>query len=229
MNTWSAGINPRLDLFLGDSIERDTDSLTYSVPLRVAAWNWAQDVLCYYAPYPKSMTLSVGDDGRTGILPSDFFDVDMLYDADEERWWRLMTRKPGDFRPTDDDVLEFWVFGRQMFLEKDVGSDEDDLTLYYWAYYPPIEYELQSDGETYHYPQDTVYVPRWAELAVMHLTAYSCLTPGSVESADLSQFKIEFESGTPIHNPRLMAADWHIKQFHHLVHLFPRARMGRSG
>lgn len=170
------------------------------------------------------MTLEMESDGRTAIMPSDYYAADSIYDSEREQWWRPMRRRFGDIRYTDDELPEFWVYGEQMFLEDTIAVDSTDLTFYYWAYYPDVEYS-EFDAETFEMTmsQETIHTPNWAELALMHLTTASIMNPGEIFSSDLSQFKIRVESGNPIQNPRMESMKFHLWWWEHLLDQFPPA------
>jgi len=219
--TWTE-INRKLDLFLGDVPTDDTDR-AYASDLRAESWNWAQRQLCYHTPRQRTMTLKLESDGRTAILPSDFYAVHAIYDAreDGELWWREMRYRPGDVRYLDDELPEFWIWGNQMFLEDDVSVDSDDLTLYYWAYYPDVTYT--GSGNSLTMTQETIYTPPWAENALAHLASAGVMAPLEVFSSDISQFKIKVESGTPIQNPRMESMKFHLWWWEHVLNQFPPA------
>jgi hypothetical protein len=220
MVTWTQ-VNAKLDLFLDDAAVAGVTQ--FAIPtLRVEAWNWAQRMLCYHTPMQKNVTLEIEKGGREAILPTDFFAPEGIYDADRERWWKPMRWRPGDRRYTDEELPEFWVWGGRMFLEDEIDYDADDLTLYYWAYYPDVEYETSGDEVTY--LQEQIHTPLWAELALCHLTTATCMMPGEVFSADLNQYKIRVESGTPLHNPRAESAKFHLWWWNALLDKYPPAR-----
>ncbi len=221
-----ADINIRLDRFLDDALRTDAagdprDRL-FPVPLRVDAWNWAQDVLVHHTPLAKSMTLVVNEGQREAVLPDDFFAVSRIYDSDQERFWRPAHFAPGDIRYADEELPEYWVMGNKLYIEDTLEYDQEDLTLYYWAYYPPVECTY-TDNEITTTPQGVVRTPRWAELALVHLTTATCLMPMEIFAADLNQYKIRVESGTPLHNPRAQSANFHYQWWNMLMDRVPPA------
>lgn len=235
MTTW-AQIDGKLDLFMGDEQKKTSAGelrpRMFPEPLRIEGWNWAQRVLCAHTPLQKAVTLVIDADNRTGILPDDFFAVEGIYDREAEQWWWPMRRRPGDVRYEDDDLCEFWVWGNKLFLETDVPYDSDRLTLHYWAYYPDIEYEVGTENQgTEQQPvyetelrQGQVYTPKWAEAALLHLVCAFCFTPTSIQAADVNEWKISVDSGTPSMNPRAAQAREHLFWYHALLDQFPAAR-----
>ncbi len=217
--TWTK-VDAKLDLFLNDP-ERTGGSQLFSVPLRIESWNWAQRMLCYHTPRKRRVVPKIDTGKRSIILPGDFYMVDSIYDSNREKWWRSMRRRPGDIRYTDEDLPEFWVWGNEMFLEDNVSYGSTDLTLYYWAYYPEVEYETVDNVTTVQGEQ--IHTPDWAELALVHLVTATCMMPGEVFAADINQYKIRIESGTPLHNPRAESAKYHLWWWNTIIDSFPPA------
>jgi hypothetical protein len=209
-STWAA-VNAQLDRMLDD--ERDTKS--YSTLLRIDAWNWAQDLLCHHTPREMVTSAQIRGDGREILLPQDFFRVHGLYDADNERWWWPVTFKPGDIREQGEDELEYWTWGDKLYLQSTLSTTAD-LELYYWAYWPKVEYR-SADEIT----QDQIAIPRWTELAVMHLTAATCLMPSEIFASDINEYKIKVQAGTPLHNPRAQSMSYHLEWWHNILAMMP--------
>lgn len=218
MTTWSQ-INSKIDLFAGET----SDSPLFPEALRIEAWNWAQDLFCVHTPRQREMTAVIDSGGRSIVLPEDFYAIEGIYDSDNEQWWWPMSRNPGDVRLMDDSMLEFWLWGDKLYLEKDIAFGSDDLTLLYWAYWPAVTYTI--DGTTVTVAQQYVNVPRWAELALMHLCISSCMVPEEIFSSDINQYKIRIESGDPLDNPRMQSAKWHLEMYETLTAKHVPARL----
>lgn len=221
MTKWTE-LNSRLDLFLGDTTD------TYSEPLRIEAWNWAQDVFVSHTPRAMASTMVFDTGGREAILPDDFYMVRSIYDSGNERFWSPIEHGPGMIRLTNEDRLQYWTFGNRLFLESIKSVAATDLTLYYWAYYPKIEYSEDSSGVVT-IEAGQVLTPRWAERALCHLTASGIMMPLEIEASNLNNYRIRIESGNPEHNPRAQSAEFHLRWYLELVGRFPRADVGRSG
>lgn len=221
MTLWS-DLDRKLDHFAGD-IESADSSLLFSRPLRIEAWNWAQRMFCAHTPRQRYVTATIDAGQRSIILPDDFYAVEGIYDSYNEHWWWPMRRRPGDARALDDQVQEFWLWGDKLFLEDDISYTSQDLVLYYWAYWPEVEY-TEGSNETVTVTQPTVYTPRWAELALMHLTVSNCMVSEEVFSSDINQYKIRVEAGTPLDNPRMQSARWHLDMYERLLDKIPPTR-----
>lgn len=216
MTTEFSDLQEELDYFLGDEARENAAGeirdRTYPLPLRVYAWNWSQDLLCQHTPRQRSMTLEIDTGEYKALLPDDFIDVHGVYDEEDEVWWLQMQVEPGQRRYVDEETREYWFWGGEMRLQKDISYDDDRLTMYYWAYYPKVEFErtTEDSDENLRYIQPYIYTPRWAEGAMLHLVAAYCLQPQAIEAADINEYKIEIEAGTPLHNPRAQQAREHL-------------------
>lgn len=224
-STWTE-VNRKLDFFLGDA-KREGSRRLFALPLRIEAWNWAQRQLCYHTPRAMKMTAVIESGNRELVLPTDFFAAERIYDSEEEQWWWPMRLRHGDVRYTDDDVLEFWTHGDRLYLETEKEYDSKDLVLYYWSYWPEISYTetLEDDGDwSVDLESEIIYTPQWAELALCHLATATCMMPGEIFAADINQYKIRLESGTPIHNPRGESAKFHLWWWNVLLDKFRPVR-----
>lgn len=213
----------KLDTFLGDTLDPDSEDaeLTYPETLRILGWNWAQRMLCNHTPLAKQAPLRIDTGGREGILPPDIYSLEGILDTANSRWWWPMHRAPGNIHYDDDVVLEFWQWGDRVFLESEVEYLANQLTVYYWAYYPEVTYEMV-DGEL-DVRQDDIIIPQWAEAALVHLTTAHCFQPGSVLAGNINQWDISVDSGTPMMNPRAAQAKEHLWWYHAILSKFPPA------
>lgn len=228
MVTWT-DINVKLDHLL--SVETSTGGKELqSLPHRINSWNWAQDVFVHHTPLQKSETIHVESGGRVADFPSDLYVIDRLYDANNERFWWPVSFRPGDYRYADEDVLQFWVWGSQIILEKEILTTSQDLTLYYWAYYPQVTYTTSGEGNTLAATaqEEIVYTPRWAEPALMHLCVSFMMVAGEIFASDINEYRLAIEAGNPIQNPRLESSKWHMQRYLGLVAMYPRADLGRA-
>jgi len=227
MRTWDE-IDDRLSYFLDDTTTDETDR-TWRERLRINSWNWAQDMFCAHTPLSKVVTLEVLADTRTGRLPDDFYAMDMLHDTTEDRWLSTARRRQGDIRYTDDDVLEYWLWGGELKLEKAYTEAGTDLQLYYWAFYPALEFVVDATTGAVTVEQNQIHTPRWAELALLHLTAANILAPGEMQASYLGEWDTRQDSGNPIQNPRLKSIEFHVRMYDDILGRFPKANVGRSG
>jgi hypothetical protein len=134
-----------------------------------------------------------------------------------------MVWKPGDHWDQAEEVAEFWVWGNQLFLQDDLAVTSDDLTLYYWAYWPEVEYTVS--GSDISVQQEQILTPKWAELALVHLTVATCFAPHEIFASDINEYKIKVEAGTPLHNPRAEAMMFHLNWWHVIMDKYPPARI----
>ncbi len=214
--TTISSLQTKLDYFLDDAYV-EGQARRFSLPIRLYAWNWAQKYFVNHTPRQQSFNISFYSGGRSASLPTDFLAVKGVYDSDEEYWWQEMAIEPGDRRRIDSDVPYYWIWESDMHLERDVGADSTNLALYYWAYYPDIDFSIGDTDEDITYTQEDIYTPDWAELAMCHLTTAICWHPGYVLASDINEWKISIDSGTPMHNPRQAAARENLWWYHDLI------------
>jgi len=231
MTTWTR-VNGKLDLFLDDAPRLNAaGELTpplFEEPLRIESWNYAQRTLVHHTPRARTMTLQLESSGREAVLPDDYYTMQGIYDANNERWWRPVNWEPGNVRLSDDDSERYWTFAGRLYLEDTIDVTSTDLTLYYWAHYPDVTYTLD-DGAVDTYPQSIIYTPLWAEPALAHLTACFCEFPKEIFAADINQYKIRVDSGNPLQNPRQQSALHHLDMWNRLIGLFPPTRLEAVG
>ena len=203
----------------GDGNPRDRN---FPLDLRVYGWNWAQDLLVKHTPLQKIETVTIDTGGREVVLPDDFYAVELMSDSYEERWWTVMKKAPGLLKFPDEETLEYWLWGNRMFLESEKDVTSTDLTLYYWAYYPEVEFSVSND--VYTWTQEQILVPRWAESALCHLATAFCFQLSSIEAADINNWRIRVDSGNPLMNPRAQQAREHLFWWNAIMDSFPPAR-----
>jgi len=228
LTTTFAQLNARLDLFMGDT-EVYTDGeletpRSHTIPLRIASWNWAQDIFCAHTPRQRIVSPVTVDTGQRAIVvPSDLYRIEKLYDSEYEKWWAPVVYDAGDIRYESDELKRYWEFGGQVFLEAQVPYSSDRLSLYYWAYWPDVTYEVEDD-DSITYRQGIVYTPKWAELALVHLVAANCMMPLEMEASDINEWRLKVEAGTPLDNPRAQSGLYHLQWYHELLERFPPSR-----
>jgi hypothetical protein len=221
--TWDQ-LNTKLDLFLKDEPDPGADRVRiYTIPMRVAAWNWAQRFLAIaHTPRQLRAEVTADSDGRSVIVPADFLGVWRIYDEDQSRWMHHMPPpEGGQVYYNSDEICQYWSWGSTITLDKTVSLSGSGLVLYYVAYWPEIAVELQSDEETYICTSGAIVLPPWTILPVLHLTAATLMMPGAIEAARTRQWNIRVDSGTPTDNVRAQQAREHLRWWNNLLALVP--------
>ncbi len=219
--TWEV-LDLLLDRFLDDELDEEDEESTkiYSIPHRIESWNMSQRMLALHSPRQRQGTVTVDVGERSAILPPDFLAVWRIYDSDRKKWLRQMANpRTGSVRYDDDELDQYWVWGGRLYFERTVDIDTEDLTFYYWAYWPEIEYEFKEDS--YIILPNEVLVPPWATLAVCHLTAATLLQPGALQAARIRTWNITVDSGRPIDNSRAQQAREHLWWWHAILNGVP--------
>jgi hypothetical protein len=191
----------------------------YTTPHRVDSWNWAQRFLAWHTPRERETEVTIGSDLRSGLLPDDFLGVYGILDRGTNAWMGKQPRPVGGgVHYEEDSQSNYWVWGSTLMFGQDFTATSTDALLYYWAYWPEIEYELtDAVAETYTVVSDEIIVPPWAILPLCHLTAATLLQPGALEAARARQWNIMVDSGTPVHNVRAQQAREHLWWWNQLM------------
>ena len=178
----------------------DTDEEEFAEESRIDAWNWSQRHYTHHTPRQRIQTkLTVESDGRTVVLPSDFYEMGRLYDPDEILWWQQQKWQPGDLYDKAAEHSTFTIWGGTLYLHDDVSSN-NIFELWYYAYWPDVVYRTESGSVVIE--EDKILVPVWAESPLVHLAAAFCLQPQAVEAAKTRQWNIRIDSGRPTDNSR---------------------------
>ena len=216
--TWSE-INTQLSLFLGDE-----GASSHSVPLRVAAWNWAQRILAQHTAREREQEIVVEANQLNAALPADLLQLASLYDPGRTKFWAPAHFQNGGYRGVASEMPLYWTWGNILRLEKPVSQDRA-LILFYYAYWPDIEAET-IEGQLV-IRQAQVLVPDWSVLPLLHLTAGNVLQPMALQSARNREYNIMIDSGKPTDNTRAQQAREHYWWWNELMGKFPvQARLG---
>lgn len=223
--TWQE-VNSRLDIFLNDDsfkvVSGEEPIATYPDRQRLLAWHDAQRLLAWHTPRQRTALLTIDRDNRSAILPPDFIGVYRIYDASKQIWMvHNHKKKEGGIRYDDDDLAAYWVWGRTLYLDMEIAADSTEYTMYYWAYWPEVVYDVDDEGEV-SVQSDSILVPPWALLPLCHMTSAVCLAPGAMQSAEIRTWNIKVDSGNPIQNPRATAAREHLFWWTSLLGSAPR-------
>jgi len=214
-------VNARLDEFLDDTgLDQAGASATfeYAVQQRIAAWNWAQRMLVSHTPRQVTSVLTMNSDGRSAELPDDFYDVYRVLHLEDEIYLRPYgVPASGSRRAKTSENNYYWSWGRRLIFERDVTTG--DIELYYWAYWPEVEYRV--DNSTVTILSQEIAVPSWAVLPLCHLTAATCLQPGAIQAARTRQWNIEVDSGNPVQNSRASQSQEHLFWWNALLSKVP--------
>ena len=183
----------------------DADEAEFSEQDKIWAWNAAQRHFVTHTPRQQIQTgLTVSSSGRELQLPDDFFSMGRLWGSVNERYWT----PAGEFAPgayddatSNNEVYTLW--GNTMYLGDDV-PESNTFKLWYYAYWPDIEFNLVDSVVTV--TAEDILVPMWAETALSFLTAAFVLLTKSVQSAMVRTWNMNIDSGNPLQNSRVQEA-----------------------
>ena len=213
-------VNTALGYFLDDT----GASLSHSVPLRILAWNAAQDTFVNHTARERQVELTLKEDGRSVVLPDDYFEAAMLYDSTNQKFYYPAKYQYGGYRDPEGDEYSVWTWGGNLYLGRQ-ATEAETTQLYYFAYWPKVTYTIADAVVTI--TEGDILVPRWAQPALLHLTAAYVLQPMAVSSARNREYNIMIDSGRPTDNARSAQAREHLFWYNELLGLHaPQSRLG---
>lgn len=197
----------------------DADGEEFNEQARINAWNWSQRHYVHHTPRQRIQgSLLVESDGRTAVLPSDFYEMGRLYDPVNQLWWQQHQWQPGASYDTTWEQSNFTVWGGVLYLYDDVSSD-NSFELWYYAYWPDVVYRVESSVVVVE--EDKILVPAWAESPLVHLATAFCLQPQAVEAAKTRQWNIRIDSGRPTDNSRALQTRELLWWYNTLIGAYP--------
>lgn len=217
-------VNGKLDTFLGDDSSEGKGR--FSLALRVNSWNWAQDVFSAHTAREMQVSLVIERDTRSAVLPPDFIQDAFLWasSTSSEKTYNKTRFSIGGTRSGWADNEGYWIWANKIYLDK-VVTVTDGLILYYWASWPNVT--VVNDAGMLKVQSGSIYVPQWATLPLMHLTAANVLEPEAIAAAMERTYNIMVDSGKPTDNSRAAQAREHWWWYTQLIGLHPvQNRMG---
>lgn len=210
-------INTTLCLFLDDSPKEGELKYQFPLPLRIAGWNWAQQVFQNHTLREATCSVVVDEAKRSATLPNDLVSIATIYDNLNERTYARRSFAAGGHRNDYSENFAYWTWGGRLRFDRTVI---EPLVLEYYATWPNITYNVNNEGKVV-YVNDAVLVPEWAHKALAHLTTAAVLHPPAITAAMSNEYKIKIDSGTPLDNPREQQARAELWWYNELIALCP--------
>lgn len=193
------------------SVLKDESALTWSNEALLDVCKSALDVLAAHTAVATGAVLSPASSEYT--LPSNLYgsleETGALFTVNASSQvtrWYVATYFP-------EEVYGEYLFrtwGDRLILTE-APADSDVLELRYFAYYDhPI-----SDNSV-------LGIPRWSNLAFSYLMAAIALTPVSMQSSNINQWKTKTDSGQPEQNALKVAQDWMYTLYEREIARYPR-------
>ncbi len=213
-----AQLNQTLTYFLDDNPKNGERDYQFPLPLRIDGWNFAQDTFSAHTLRERQVEIAIPAGQRSLPLPADFASMGILYDLTHFQTYTRKELNEGVIRnDAYAESYQYWTWNGQLILDTDFGAT---FKLWYFAYWPNVEYTLNSD-KVVSFVTDDVLVPRWSIQALLHLTAAYCLDPQAIRAAMDRNYDISIASGTPIMNSRAQQAREHAWWYDHLLGKHP--------
>lgn len=132
-------------------------------------------------------------------LPTDLYHIEGIYDLALESYLEENILSPG--LPTASESGNMYLEYPESHVSF-LAEVEDGGTLYYAAYW--TEPELDAD---------VIEAPAAAMPGIAFYAASYCLLPRAVSSANIRQYNMKVDSGTPEENPIMTMANHYMKRF----------------
>jgi len=191
----------------------DPDGAIYGEELVWDGVCGAHEAVMPYIPKFSMVTLTSGSDGDSFALPSNLYSVQSIQVVETGRFIPKATLAPLTVRSIAQDDND-WSEYPQGYLSLSAPLDEgDELKIYYFAYWnkPASETDLTF----------VIEVPLAASIGMQLYAASQCLLAKSSNSANIRQFNIRVDSGTPEHNPLKVQAEVYRHLFYQEMKMMP--------
>jgi hypothetical protein len=202
MSTWDE-VNGRLSYFLDDTPQEGGTPL-HALPLRIPAWNWAQRVFQAHTKREMTTSLTIRSDGRTALAPPDLLEVMMIYDAASGTVYGKRQFEQRGLRTNLAANYAYWLWSGKIYFDIAVGTNTL-LSMEYLAKWPEVIFSIDKDDKIV-VSQGEIFVPDWAELPLLCLTAAFVLQPQAIQAAMTRNSNISIDSGRPEDNSRRIQA-----------------------
>lgn len=192
---------------------KDVDQAKFDDDLIFDGLTAAHDAILPWVPNYGKVTVTTGSVGDLFELPSDCYIVDAV---------QLLTT--GEFIPknmfyahsvrgqyaTNNDWSEY----PHGYISLAVALEEEDtFNVYYRAFWD----KPSNSSDTAH----VITVPAYAHSGLVYYASSHCLIPESYSTANLNQFKMRPEQGTPVDNPIEVMSNFLMNRFYNEMKMMP--------
>lgn len=175
----------------------------------------AHDAILPWVPKFASTILTAGSNGSLFQLPSDLYTIQAVKDVNSGKFLPRATLTPSSYRyTTSTGEANDWIEYPQGYLSLAAAMTEgDQLELYYFAYWskPPTETSLTF----------VIEVPTAAQYGICLYAASNCLLAKSTSSANIRQYNVRVDSGTPVDNPLKDQSEFYRHLFYQEMKMMP--------
>ena len=192
----------------------DLDGTQFDVDLIDDGVVAAHDAILPWVFKRENATLEGDGEILSFQLPTDLFRIVTVYDTDQgvNIPQNLMSayQSPGQNIETNNDWIEY-PHGYISFA----NAPESDVTLFYGAKgtYPVDD-------------SDILEVPDWVLQAIVFYAASYSLLEKASNSANIRQWNVSVDSGTPIMNPMKDMSTYYLERFEHYMSQIPSVERG---
>lgn len=134
-------------------------------------------------------------------LPEDLYRITAVFDADSGRYLKQNTLSAGDSPGSDLNSNQDWMEYPELSLSL-ANAPTQDITVFYGAVWAVPEDD-----------DDALECPGWCIRAIVYYAASYALLEKASSSANIRQWNVQIDSGTPIMNPMRDMSTYYLERF----------------
>jgi hypothetical protein len=188
---------------------------SYTNELLLEAVESAYMAVLPWRPKPNTDTITGDGSAVAFVLPTDLYEIQAITVNESGEMLPSAVFHPGSYHGEDIDKTNDWIeypSGSVTFSKAlDSGEVYD---LWYTAYWTPPD-DMEDEN-------DVLEVPEVLITAVAYYSSAYALMPGAVSAADIRQWNIDVDSGTPAHNPVRDAVTYLMNMFQQEMNRVPK-------
>lgn len=134
-------------------------------------------------------------------LPEDLYRITAVFDADSGLYLKQNTLSAGDSPGSDLNSNQDWMEYPELSLSL-ANAPETDITVFYGA-----TWAVPEDDD------DVLEPPSWCTRAIVFYAASYALLEKASSAANIRQWNVQVDSGTPVMNPMRDMSTYYLERF----------------
>lgn len=203
----------------GDLINRvlralkDVDQAKFDDDLIYDGFLAAYDAILPWVPKFAKATATSGSDGSLYELPADCYLVDSVQTVSDGVFLPKSILSPNTVRGAYTTANDWSDYPRGYITLASALDAGSSINVYYRAFWD----KPSSSSDITH----VVEVPAFAHNGMVYYAGSHCLIPESYSTANLNQFKMRPEQGTPVDNPIELMSNFLLNRFYAEMKMMP--------
>jgi hypothetical protein len=167
----------------------------------------------------KRSSVILEADGETTEfeLPVDLYRITAVFDADSGLYLKQNTMSAGDSPGSDLNSNQDWMEYPELNLSL-ANAPDSDITVFYGATWAVPEAD-----------EDELETPAWCTRAIVFYAASYALLEKSSSAANIRQWNVQVDSGTPVMNPMKDMSTYYLERFRIEMERMPARIRGVHG